>query len=69
VFEVSKKQPIEAIYQEIADELRAAYRIGFTPEGKAASEGFHPIDLELKDPERNKKLDVQVRSGYYGASQ
>jgi VWFA-related protein len=69
VFEVSRKQPIEAIYQQIADELRAAYRIGFTPEGKASSEGFHPIDLELKDAEKNKKLDVQVRSGYYGASQ
>ncbi len=69
VFEVSRKQPIEAIYQEIAEELRSAYRIGFTPDGKAASEGFHPIDLELKDPEKNKKLDVQVRSGYYGASQ
>jgi VWFA-related protein len=65
VFEVSKKLPIDEIYRQIAEELRSEYRIGFTPDGKAASFGFHPIDLELKDPDKNKKLDIQVRSGYY----
>jgi VWFA-related protein len=65
VFEVSRKLPIEEIYKEIAEELRSEYRLGFTPEGKAASYGFHPIDLSLKDPEKNKKMDIQVRSGYF----
>jgi VWFA-related protein len=65
VFEVSRSQTIDSVYRQIAEELRSEYRIGFTPEGKAASYGFHPVDLELKDPDKNKKLDIQVRSGYF----
>jgi VWFA-related protein len=65
VFEVSRNLPIDAIYKQISDELHAQYRIGFTPQGRAAADGFHQIDLSLKDPEKNKKLDIQVRSGYF----
>jgi VWFA-related protein len=65
VFEVSRKQPIDDIYKQIAEELRSEYRLGFTPQDKAASYGFHQIDLTLKDPEKNKKLNIQVRSGYF----
>jgi hypothetical protein len=36
------------------------------PDEAAAREGRHPIDLEMRDPEKNKKMDIQTRSGYYG---
>lgn len=65
VFEVSKKQSIDDVYKQIAEELRSEYRLGFTPDEAAAREGYHQIDLSLKDPDKNKKLDVQVRAGYY----
>ncbi|MEO6924855.1 MAG: VWA domain-containing protein [Bryocella sp.] len=58
-FKVSRKQPIEAIYAEIAKELRSQYRIGYTPPPSAAMT-FHRIELRSK----KKHVDVQARTGY-----
>jgi len=66
VFELSKKQPIDDIYNQIAEELRAQYRLEFVPDEAAARYGLHPIDLEMRDAEKNKRMDIQTRSGYYG---
>jgi VWFA-related protein len=66
VFEVSKKLPIEEIYNQIAEEIHAAYRLQFVPDEAAARYGFHPIDLNLRDAEKNKKMDIQTRAGYFG---
>jgi len=65
VFEVSKKQSVDDIYKEIGDELRAQYRVGFTPTGDAAKEKYHQINLALTGDEGKKKMDVQTRDGYY----
>lgn len=65
VFEVSKKQTVDAIYTQIAEELRTQYRIGFTPAGDVASEGYHQISLTLAGPEAKNKDTVQTRDGYY----
>lgn len=65
VFEVSKKETIEQIYGEIGEDLRSQYRLGFTPDDKAASDGYHQIDLKLTGPLAKKKMDVQTRDGYY----
>jgi VWFA-related protein len=60
-FEVSKEQPIEEIYKQIAEELRNQYSLGYTP-GKASSRnGYHKIHLAT----RQKNLVVQTRDGYY----
>lgn len=61
MFEVSKKHPVDEIYKEIARELRSQYRIEFTPDEGTGSDGYHQIDLQVKD----KKLFVQTRDGYY----
>ena len=66
VFEVSKKQTIEQIYTQIAEELKSEYRLGFAPDEAAARYGLHPIDLNMSNPETNKKMDIQTRSGFYG---
>lgn len=63
VFEVSKKQTVDAIYTQIAEELRTQYRIGFTPAGDAAAEGYHQVGLTLMGAEA--KDTVQTRDGYY----
>ncbi len=62
MFEVSDKQTFDAIYTQIAEELRSQYRLGYTPDATTAAEGFHRIDLSTKD----KKLVVQTREGYFG---
>lgn len=66
VFEVGKRLTVEESFAGIAEELKAAYRIGFTPDAAAARFGFHPIDLNLANADLNKKDDLQTRSGYYG---
>jgi VWFA-related protein len=62
VFEVSKKQTIADIYKQIAEELRAQYRLGFTPDKETASEGYHQIELTAP---KDKNLFIQTRDGYY----
>lgn len=69
VFEISKKQTVDVIYTQIAEELRAQYRLGFTPSAEAASDGYHQVVLTLAGLEAKTKDTVQTRDGYYtGAS-
>ena len=58
-FEVSKKEPLEKIYQEIEEDLRHQYSLGYTPSEHAA--GYRKIHLATKQ----KGLTVQTRDGYY----
>jgi VWFA-related protein len=62
VFEVSKKQTVAEIYKQIAEELRAQYRLGFTPDKETASDGYHQIELTAP---KDKNLFIQTRDGYY----
>ncbi len=62
MFEVSKKQDLAAIYNQIGEELRSQYRLGYTPDDAAAADGYHQVDLTI--PKQNK-LQVQTRDGYY----
>ena len=61
LFEVKKSQNVAQIYNQIAEELRAQYRLGYTPTQDAASPGYHQIDLSL----HQKGLVIQTRDGYY----
>jgi VWFA-related protein len=61
LFEVSKKQPIEQIFDRIQEELRNQYSLGYTPDRADAGAGYHKIRLMTKQ----KDLTVQARDGYY----
>ena len=61
LFEVKKNQDVAQIYNQIAEELRAQYRLGYTPSQDAATAGYHQIDLTL----HQKGLLIQTRDGYY----
>jgi len=61
LFEVSKKQTVAQIYDQIAEELRAQYRLGYTPDQDTASDGYHQVDLTT----HKKDLQIQTRDGYY----
>jgi VWFA-related protein len=65
VYEVSKKLTVEAIYTQIAEELRTQYRLGFSPTAEAASEGYHQITLSLTGEAAKAKPVIQTRDGYY----
>jgi hypothetical protein len=52
------------IYKQIGEELRAQYRLTFTSDEKAVSDGYHRIDLSLTKSSP-KDLYIQTREGYY----
>jgi VWFA-related protein len=60
-FEIKKNLDVAQIYNQIAEELRAQYRLGYTPSQEAAATGYHQIDLSL----HQKGLFIQTRDGYY----
>ncbi len=60
-FEVSKKEPIDQIYDQIAEELRNQYSLGYSPDKASAGPGYHKILVTTT----NKDLIVQAREGYY----
>jgi VWFA-related protein len=61
LFEVSKKHPIDKIYEELQDELRNQYSLGYTPAKNNEATGYRKIALTTKQ----KDLKVQARDGYY----
>jgi hypothetical protein len=71
VFEVSKKLSVEQIYAQIADELRTQYLVGFMPDVAGAKSGYHQLDLRMTgsygEQQKDRKIDVQARDGYYMA--
>jgi VWFA-related protein len=64
LFEVSRKETVAQIYKDIGEELRAQYRLAFTPDDKTASDGYHQIDLTVTKSSP-KDLYIQTRDGYY----
>jgi hypothetical protein len=67
LFEVSKKETLEDIYKQIGEELRAQYRLGYTPDKDAGSDGYHRIDLSFTKT-TPKDLFIQTRDGYYAGN-
>ncbi len=60
-FEVSKKLPIDQIYDRIEEELRNQYSLGYTSDKTDAGTAFRHIAVTVK----NKGMIVQTRQGYY----
>jgi VWFA-related protein len=62
LFEVSKKESVDQIYSEIAEDLRNQYSLGYTPDRTVeVAPGYRKIQLTVK----KKGLVVQARDGYY----
>ena len=62
-FEVSKKEPLEKVYQHIEEDLRHQYSMGYTPDHPDKNGGYRHIHLTT----RQKGLIVQTREGYYAS--
>jgi VWFA-related protein len=63
-FEVKGKETVATIYKQIGEQLRAEYRLGYTPDKAASADGYHKIDLTLTAASE-KNLYIQTRDGYY----
>ncbi|MDP9037839.1 MAG: VWA domain-containing protein, partial [Acidobacteriota bacterium] len=64
IFDLNRKGALTGIYTQIAEELRAQYRLTFAPDKPALAEGFHTIDLTLSLPNA-KDYAIQTPEGYY----
>jgi VWFA-related protein len=60
-FEAKKKENLDDIYAQIAEQLRTQYVLGYTPDKDSTLTGFHKIQLTVN----KKDLSVQTRPGYY----
>ena len=61
LFEVSKKQTVDQIYDAIQQELRDQYILGYVPDKSPNTSDYRKIHLATKQ----KDLAVQSRDGYY----
>jgi len=61
LFRVDRKDTLESIFDQIQQEMRTQYAIGYTPTNGKKDGTFRKIDLRTA----NKDQKVQVRKGYY----
>jgi VWFA-related protein len=63
LFEVTKKQTVDQIYEQIQQELRNQYILGYVPDKSPSSADYRKIHLVTA----KRDLVVQARDGYYAA--
>ncbi|HWE50320.1 MAG TPA: VWA domain-containing protein [Bryobacteraceae bacterium] len=61
LFQVDRKNTLDSIFNQIQQEMRTQYAIGYTPTNSKKDGSFRKIDLRSS----NKDLKIQVRKGYY----
>jgi len=61
VFEVRRSRSLEQIFQEIQEEMRNQYSIGYAPPNPRRDGGYRKVDVKVK----NKDYRVAARKGYY----
>ena len=62
MFEVDRgKNSLDSIFNQIQEEMRTQYLIGYTPTNTKKDGSYRKVDLRTHD----KDQKVQVRKGYY----
>ncbi|MGI8990284.1 MAG: VWA domain-containing protein [Bryobacteraceae bacterium] len=61
VFKVDRKHSLDNIFEELQQEMRSQYSIGFTPTNDRKDGSYRKLDLHAQD----RNLKVQARKGYY----
>lgn len=65
LFRVSKNNSLPAIFDQIQQEMRSQYALGYTPANPIGDGTFRRLDIKT----RQKDLKVQARKGYYASKQ
>jgi VWFA-related protein len=61
VFEVDRKHTLNNVFEELQQEMRSQYAIGYAPTNPTKDGSYRKLDIKLKD----KDLKVEARKGYY----
>jgi VWFA-related protein len=64
IFEVTRKQTLDDIFDQIDAEIRNQYSLGYSPIRELSAEGFRKIEVRVK----GRGYTVQARNGYYPES-
>ncbi len=64
VFKVDRRTTLDQIFQQLQDEMRSQYSIGYVPTNSAKDGTFRKIDIRVD----NKDYKVQARKGYYAVA-
>ena len=62
---VRNEKNLEQAFDQISEELRSQYTIGYTPSNKARDGGYRKIKLDMK----NKEYSALTRRGYYAPTE
>ncbi len=60
-FRADKKNSLPEIFDQLQQEMRSQYAIGYTPANDRKDGSFRRVEIHLRD----KNLKVQARKGYY----
>jgi VWFA-related protein len=61
MYEVSRKRTLKDIFDQINQELRNQYSLGYSPKRDLSVQGFRKVEVKAK----HKGFEVQAREGYY----
>lgn len=61
MYEVGRKRTLDWIYQQISDELRNQYSLGYSSSAQGEGGGFRRIEVRT----HNRRYEVTAREGYY----
>ena len=61
VYKVDRKHTLDQVFQELQDEMRSQYAIGYTPTNGVKDGSYRKLEVRLA----NKDLKAQARKGYY----
>lgn len=64
LFRVSRKTTLDTIFNEIQQEMRSQYAIGYTPTNTNRDGAFRKLEIRTT----NKDAKVQARKGYFASS-
>src|SRR5579872_897259 len=64
VFRIDNKHPLREAFQELQDEMRSQYAVGYVPSNSTKDGSFRKLDIQAN----NKEYKVQARKGYYATA-
>lgn len=64
MFRVDRRQTLEEIYDQIAEEMRTQYALGYTSTNPAKDGSFRRVEIRPKD----RNIRIQARKGYYAGA-
>lgn len=59
---------LDKAFQQVSDDLRTQYLIGYYPARRLADSSFRAIAVSLKNPPADTKYTLRNRTGYYATS-